>query len=245
MKILALYSSKGGVGKSTASINLAYCASTIGKRTLLVDLDRVGSSSYCLQVTAKKSHGSEALLKGGKSFTKQIRPTDFPSLDVLPPSEAYSNLTLLLDQKKHAKDQLRKRFKEIAPTYDLIVVDTAPSLDLLAENVLLAADIILVPVIPTPLSLLGLNTVIEKAAALGVDTMRIKHFVSQFDRRKKMQLSIVGDLMQREGCLETLIPNSSAVERMGLLQDPVMISDKRSAGAKAYKALYQELSKFL
>ena len=245
MKVLALYSSKGGVGKSTASVNLSFSASEAGRRTLLIDLDRVGTSSYCLQVKAKKSHGTDALLKGGDALLKQIRSTDFPSLDVLPPSSAYSNLPLLFEEKKHAKKQLRKKLKELEKLYDLVIIDTPPSLDLIADNVLLASDLVLVPVLPNPFSILGLTAVYEKAVKLTIDRGSIKHFISQFDRRKKMQQSIVGDLMKREGCMQTIIPCSSAVERMALLQDPVHVSERKNAAALAYKALYKEIFQLL
>ncbi len=245
MKVLALYSSKGGVGKSTASVNLGFYASESGLRTLLVDLDRVGSSSYFLQVAPKKSHSSNALLKGAKSFYKQIRHTDFPLLDVLPSSENYSQLVLLLDKKKHASDQLAKRFKTLHDSYDLVILDTPPTLDLIADNVLLASDLILIPILPSALSLLGMNEVKNKAADLQIDTAHIRYFVSQLDKRIGMQKAVVQELIQDEKCLHTIIPCSSAIQRMALLQDPIGVSDKRSTAAKAYKALYLEVAKIL
>jgi len=106
MKIIALYSMKGGVGKTAAAVNLAYCAALDGKSTLLVDIDPQASASYYFRVKPGKKHNVGSLVKGGKKLDKNIRETDFENLDLLPAHLSYRNLDLVLDDLKKARINL-------------------------------------------------------------------------------------------------------------------------------------------
>ncbi len=245
MTVLALYSIKGGVGKSTASVNLSYCASLAGQRTLLVDMDLVGSSSHCLAVHARKSMDAKSLVKGGKLLLKQIKPTAYPLLDVLPSTLAYRYLDDLLGEKKHSSMRLKMSLEDLDGRYDLVVIDCAPNMNLANENALMASDLLAVPVIPTPLAVLAYETLLSQLEEKQLLKGMVHPFVSMLDSRKKLQLSTAERLFERPETMRTAIPFASDIEKMGSLQDPVVSSKPKSRGAVAYSALYKELSQYM
>nr|WP_319474779.1 ParA family protein [uncultured Sphaerochaeta sp.] len=245
MTTLAVYSIKGGVGKSTISVNLAVLSAMAGQRTLLLDLDPLGSSSYLLDVQPKKSHDATALVKGGKQLTKQIQATIFSSLDVLPSSTAYRYLSILFDAKKHSHHRLEKRMEELSATYDLIIIDASPTMSLVSENVLYASDILLVPVVPTPFAVLAYDQLLGELERLGQRDTQVQMVVSMLDRRKKLQVETARELLQRKGALQTVIPFASEIEKMGEIQEPVVTSNAKGRGALAFRGLYEELVPYL
>lgn len=241
MKIVSFYSIKGGVGKTAASINISYASAAAGYRTLLVDLDPVGAGSYCFKVLAKPKHDGSRIIKGGKTLLKSVRESDYPGLDILPSNFSYRELDRSLDKKKHPRQQLVASLKTLGDTYDMVVLDCTPNISLLAENVLRASDLVLVPVIPTTLSLLALETLMDQLGALSVDGKRIRVFVTMMDRRKKLHVRTVGELIARPEVLKTVIPYCSEIEKMGMYREPVMTTSPASRGALAFASLWKEL----
>lgn len=245
MRTLAVYSIKGGVGKSTLSVNLAVLSAMAGQRTLLLDLDPLGSSSYLLDVKPKKSHDASALVKGGKQLTKQIQATNFSSLDILPSSTAYRYLSILFDAKKHSHHRLEKRLEELIPTYDLVIIDASPTMSLVSENVLYASDIVLVPVVPTPFAVLAYEQLLGELERLQQKDTQVHLVVSMLDRRKKLQVKTAAELLDRSEALQSVIPFASEIEKMGEIQKPVVTSKPKGKGALAFRGLYEELVPFL
>jgi cellulose biosynthesis protein BcsQ len=245
MHTISFYSMKGGVGKTAASVNIAYLAAAAGYRTLLVDLDPVGASSFFLKVRPKGNADGSVLVKGKKSLRSFCRHTDFPNLDMLPATFAYRNLDLLLDGKKHPRTRIGNNLSSLETSYDLLVFDGTPNLTLLSENILRASDCIFVPVIPSPLSLLALDLLFEHAGKLSIDPGRIRIFLSMVDRRKSVHVSTARDLLDRSDALSSPIPVCSEIEKMGLYRAPVSFSKPRSRGAMAYEALWKEIAQVL
>ncbi|MEY3787884.1 MAG: hypothetical protein RLZ75_2091, partial [Pseudomonadota bacterium] len=153
MKIVALYSIKGGVGKTSSAVNLAYISASKGYRTLVWDLDPQGASSYYFRIKPKIKGGSKDLIAGKRDLEGLIKGTDFENLDLLPADFSFRNLDLVLDTKKKPTSQIRKLLKPLAEDYDFIFLDCPPSISLLSEAVFAATDILLTPIIPTTLSL--------------------------------------------------------------------------------------------
>ncbi len=242
MTTMAVYSIKGGVGKSTISVNLAVLSAMAGMRTLLLDLDPLGSSSYVLEVTAKRSHDGSALIKGGKQLIKQIQPTMLSSLDVLPSSIAYRYLSLLFDAKKHSHHRLERRLEELKNYYDLVVIDASATMSLVSENVLYASDLLLVPVVPTPFSVLAYEQLLQELERMQLQKKAVHVVVSMLDRRKKLQVETASALLERNETLHSIIPFSSEIEKMGEIQRPVVLSRVRGRGALAFQSLYEELA---
>jgi len=243
VKVLALYSIKGGVGKTAAAVNLAHAAAADGHRTLLVDLDPQGAASFYFRVRARKGAGRKALLAGGRKAERAIRATDFERLDILPAHRSFRKLELALDAVKKPRSRLARLLAPQRDHYDLVVIDCAPTLTLVAESVFRAADLVAVPVVPTTLSERTLLMLRDFYAQQGLPRDRLIAFFSMLDRRKTLHRQLVEDLPRRAETrfCRTLVPVSSDIEKMGLHREPVERFAPHSPGAGAVRELWWEL----
>jgi len=153
MKIIGVYSIKGGVGKTSTAVNMAYLAAAEGRRTLVWDLDPQGAASFYFRVKPKVKGGVSALLRGKRELDAVIKGTDFELLDLLPADFSYRNMDILLEgPKKRITAQLERLLRPIRREYDLVFLDCPPSISLMSENIFRAAHALLVPVVPSTLS---------------------------------------------------------------------------------------------
>jgi len=242
MKIIALYSIKGGVGKTSSAVNLAYISASKGYRTLVWDLDPQGASSYYFRIKPKVKGGSKDLIAGKRDLEGLIKGTDFANLDLLPADFSFRNLDLVLDTKKKPTSQIRKLLKPLADDYDFIFLDCPPNISLLSEAVFAAADILLSPIIPTTLSLRTLEQLKAFIADNNLDNLALIPFFSMADRRKKMHKDIMENLVKNHPeILSTAIPYASDIERMGLERQPLGGFMNKSKSMDAYHELWQEV----
>ena len=243
MKILATYNIKGGVGKTAAAVNIAYLAAADGYRVLLWDLDPQAAASFLFRVRPRVKGGGKALIAGRRSVGDAIKATDFENLDLLPADFTYRNLDLHLDSERKPATRLRSLLSPLRREYDLVVLDCPPSISLLSENVLHAADLLLVPLIPTTLSVRTLDQLTEFVAGLDGKRPEILAFISMIDRRKRLHREIAEALpARRADVAATAIPALSAIERMSVQRAPVTASAPRSQAARYYQELWQEAS---
>ena len=154
MNILALYSIKGGVGKTAACVNLAYLAAAEGHSTLICDLDPQGAASYYFRIKPAKKQSGKKIIKNRKFLDRNIKGTDYRELDLLPSDISYRNLDIILDKTKKSKNRLQQLLTSFKGEYDYIFLDCPPNITLVSENVFRASQHILVPIIPTSLSIL-------------------------------------------------------------------------------------------
>ncbi|HYS32491.1 MAG TPA: ParA family protein [Streptosporangiaceae bacterium] len=243
MKILATYNIKGGVGKTAAAVNIAYLAAADGYRVLLWDLDPQAAASFLFRVRPRVKGGGKALIAGRRPVGDAIKATDFENLDLLPADFTYRNLDLHLDSERKPATRLRSLLTPLRREYDLVVLDCPPSISLLSENVLHAADLLLVPLIPTTLSVRTLDQLTEFVAGLDGKRPEILAFISMIDRRKRLHREIAEALpARRADVAATAIPALSAIERMSVQRAPVTASAPRSQAARYYQELWQEAS---
>jgi chromosome partitioning protein len=243
MKILATYNIKGGVGKTSTAVNISHLAARDGLRVLLWDLDPQGAASFLLRVRPRVKGGGAALIRGRRDLDAAIKGTDFERLDLLPADFTYRKLDLILDASKKPTQRLARLLRPLGAEYDLIVLDCPPSISLLSESVLHAADILLVPLIPTTLSVRTLDQLTEFIAGFDGHRPEVLAFCSMIDRRKRLHREIAERLpAERPDVARTIIPALSLIERMSLERAPVTAFAPRSAAARQYAALWAEVA---
>jgi chromosome partitioning protein len=248
VRIFATYNIKGGVGKTTAAVNLAHLSAADGHRTLLCDLDPQGAASFLFRIKPRVKGGGRALIRGTKTLDNAIKGTDFDDLDLLPADFTYRNMDLLLGDtaKDHTGQKptgkLARLLRPLAAEYDHVFLDCPPSISLVSENVMHAADVLLVPLIPTTLSVRTLDQLTGFVAGFNGHRPRVRAFFSMVDRRKKLHQEIIQDLLpERAGVAATPIPALSLIERMSVERAPVTAFAPHSAAARAYRALWSEI----
>ena len=240
MSIFAVYNIKGGVGKTAASVNLAYLSSRQG-RTLLCDMDPQGSASYYFRIRPGSKFSGKKLLKGGHHIEDNIKATDFDGLDMLPADFSYRNIDIALDDCKKSHHRLAKVLRPLEEEYERIFLDCPPNITLLSENIFHAADHILVPMIPTTLSVLSLRQLFDFLESTGLGRTKLLIFFSMAEKRKKMHLETMQGLAGKPGVLASVIPYSADVERMGVFRQPLGAALPASMAAKAYESLWHEI----
>lgn len=240
MRTVAVYSTKGGVGKTTTAVNLAWEASR-ECRVLLWDLDPQGASTYLLEVKAKVKGGVDPLIRGKSDISSVIRATAYHNLDVLPADDTYRSLELVLDAAKKSSQRIAKVLESVAKDYDVVILDCPPGSSLVAENALHAADIALVPLVPSPLSLRSLDQV-RGIVAESSRPARVVAFLAMVDRRKLVHRASVESLPREHAeVLDLVVPATVVVERMGTERAPVGVYAGSTDAARAYATLWTKL----
>jgi len=242
MNILASYSIKGGVGKTALAVNLAYAFGRRGHRTLLVDLDPQGAAAFYFRVSPAESFKMTKGDKMGDLLRHNIRESDYPGLDVLPSNLAYRNFDIMLDRLKKSQKQLSRMLRTLKGDYDTIVLDCPPNITLLSENVFIASDLILVPVIPTTLSERTLHQLFEFFDEKKMPEEKIVPFFSMVQTTKTMHRELLAELPGKfPAFLQTSIPFTVEVEKMGLFRQPLEVHAPNERAAKAYHDLSEEI----
>jgi chromosome partitioning protein len=241
MKIFATYNIKGGVGKTSTAVNLSYLAARDGYRVLLWDLDPQAAASFLFRIRPRVKGGGKALIRGTRPVVDAIKGTDFDGLDLLPADFTYRNLDLMLDGAKKPARRLASLLAPLRSEYDVIILDCPPSISLLSESVLHAADVLLVPLIPTTLSVRTLDQLTDFIAGFAGKKPAILAFFSMIDRRKRLHREIAQTLPeQRPEFAATVIPALSLIERMSVERAPVTAFAPRSQAARNYRELWAE-----
>jgi chromosome partitioning protein len=242
MTTLALYSIKGGVGKTATAVNLAYLTAQSGAKTLICDLDPQSSATYYFRVKPKLKGKARGLIKPGQAIDQSIKGTDYENLDLLPAEFNHRNLATIFDRLKRSKHRLQKILKPLQAQYDVIILDCPPNINLLAENIFNVADHILVPLIPTTLSVRTHRQLLNFFKKQNYDTRKIYAFFSMVDRRKKLHVELSGQVSQEfKRVLQSPIPYLSQIEQMGLRREPVPAFSPNSVASKSYQALWAEI----
>jgi cellulose biosynthesis protein BcsQ len=246
MAVLATYNVKGGVGKTATVVNLAHRAAATaagnGVRTLVFDLDPQGAASWYFRAAPKARRRGKPLVRGKVDVGDAVTPTDFAGLDLIPSDFSFRNLDVVLDGAKDPGRSLERVVRPLRKRYDHVFLDCPPSISRLSENVFNAADALLVPIIPTTLSLRALDQLNGFLAKRKQRSPLVLPFFSMVDRRKRLHRELIEDLcLAHPGILRAAVPSAAAVERMGAHQAPVAAFDRRSPAVAAYAELWEEV----
>ncbi|MDH3900612.1 MAG: AAA family ATPase [Gammaproteobacteria bacterium] len=246
MNVIATYNIKGGVGKTATAVNLAWLAAREGAPTLVWDLDPQGAASYYFRIKPKIKGGGKRLVQGKRDLDDFIRGTDYELLDLLPADFSYRNMDLFLEHSKNPVRQIRKLLKPFKNEYYYVFLDCPPSISLVSENVFTAAGTILVPTIPTHLSLRTYQQISKFFRQQQLDAVKVLPFFSMVDRRKQLHRAIVDKPPgYMENLLQTRIPYNSIVEHMGDYRAPLGEFAPNSRASRCYEALWEDVKRQL
>ncbi|WP_199555577.1 ParA family protein [Sandaracinobacteroides hominis] len=233
MKSIAVFSIKGGVGKSATAVNLAHAAATTGgRRTLLWDLDSQGAATYLLKLLPKTGVKARAAVSGEVPISELVLQTEFPNLHVLPADKSLRRLEGDLAQSDKLK-LLRKHLKALAADYDRIIIDCPPGLSELADRLFRAVDLIVMPSIPSPLSSRAADQLRVELQRSHEGKPPILPLWSMADGRRKLHRDSIA--LHPDW---PIIPYASAVESMAVHQAPVAVVQPRSPAARAFAGLW-------
>ncbi len=245
MSVVAVANQKGGVGKTTTTVNLAAAAAVQGHRTLVLDADAQANATSALGAATSGAFLYDALL-GEVELSDCIVPTEWPRLEVAPSSMDMVGAELELATRPDREYVLRGTLSGIADSYDLILVDCGPSLGLMTLNALAASDGVIAPVQCEYLALEGLSALLETIRRVqmhlnpGLQLLGV--VATMYDGRTRLSQDVAAQLQSYiSSMFDTIIPRSIRLSEAPSHQRPIIDYAPTSRGAEAYWELMEEL----
>ena len=243
MVTIALYNLKGGVGKTAAAINLAYLAAKEGYTTLIWDMDPQGSSSFYLGAIAATKNESKKLLSSEMELLDAVQSTAYTNLDIIPADLSARHADVLLSEMKQSKKKISTLLATLKKEYEVVILDCPPGISLLHDAIFTGVDWVLMPNIPTTLSIRSFETVAAYFKENGLDKTKLKCFFSMVDHRKNLHHEVMNDFYKDNIFLKNYIPYLSDVEKMGIHEAPLETFAASSYAAQCYRDLWKEIKK--
>lgn len=241
MVTIALYNLKGGVGKTAAAINLAFLSAKQGYKTLVWDLDPQGSSSFYLGATASVKNEAKKILNGEIDLMSAIQSSAYKNLDIIPADLSARHADILLNEMKQSKKKIASILSTIKKDYDIVFLDCPPGISVLHDAVFAGVDWVLMPNIPTTLSIRSFESVLQYFKENDLDTEKLKCFFSMVDHRKNLHHEIINEFYKDKLFFKSYIPYLSDVEKMGVNESPLETFAASSYAAQCYKDLWKEI----
>lgn len=247
-RILAITNQKGGVGKTTTSVNLSACLAQIGKKTLLVDIDPQGNATSGIGID--KSDVDQCVydvLVEDVEANQVIKATKIENLDVIPASIQLAGAEIELVPTISREVRLKRALDEVVDQYDYIIIDCPPSLGLLTLNALTAADAVLIPVQCEYYALEGLSQLLSTVRIvqkhLNQDLKIEGVLLTMFDARTNLGIQVIDEVKKyfQDKVYRTIIPRNVRLSEAPSHGEPIIIYDPRSRGAEVYLELAKEV----
>ena len=247
-KIIAVANQKGGVGKTTTTVNLSACIAQAGKRVLCVDLDPQGNSTSGLGIDKEAPEYSiYDVLINDVAPAQAVVPTQIGGLDLLSSRKELSGAEVELVGALARETVLKRALDTLRSAYDYIFIDCPPSLGLLTINALTAADTLLAPIQCEYYALEGLSDLMNTVKLVKNrlnENLQVEGVVlTMFDGRTNLSAQVVTEVKKffKNKVYETIIPRSVRLGEAPSFGLPITLYDERCAGAKAYVELAKEL----
>jgi chromosome partitioning protein len=251
-RVIAVANQKGGVGKTTTSVNVAACLAATGQKILLIDLDPQANATSGVGLEKREGASAYPALLGEGTLEASVVPTAYERLSVIPSEVDMCGAEVELSRVENHLHRLKMALEPIVNSgqYDLILIDCPPALGVLTLNVFTATDWLLIPLQCEYYALEGIsmiNRVIGQLRDGGVNpNLEILGVVmTMFDGRTRLAAQVVQEVRQHFGDLvfDTLIPRTTRLAEAPSFGKPIIYYDKYSAGASAYEVLTEEILK--
>jgi cellulose biosynthesis protein BcsQ len=241
MTVIALFNLKGGVGKTASAVNLAYLSAQDDFDTLLWDIDPQGASSFYFKAKHKHKSGIKKILSNDVDMDDAVRETDYPKLDLIAADNSFKSMDVMMDEFRSSKKKLKSVLSPLSKEYEFVFIDCPPGLSSLSENIFHAADVVLMPIIPTTLSVRTYHMVKDYFKDKELDLSKMMCFFTMVDLRKNMHNEVMAELYKDKRFFENYIPYLSDVEKMGIHRGPIESFARSSYAAKCYRDLWDEI----
>ena len=246
--IIAITNTKGGVGKTTTSVNLATGLAARNRRTLVVDLDPQGHATRCFLTEEPEKDVSDLIMEKPSQAARSVMPTEYESLDIVGATDRLTETAELLQTRIRREERLVKALGHLADQYDYVVIDCPPVLGVLAYNALVAADTLIIPVQPGVGAISGLDHLLETAAELRdeeVSDLSYRILTTMYEVRTTRTNAMVEDLLgsHRSHLLRSVISKSESLNQANLAGKPAVAFASSSRGAQEYDALCEEIAR--